>query len=370
MDPNIYQNEYFSSYDDLEVHRLMLEDHPRTLAYKNAIMNNKSYFKDKIVMDVGCGTGILSIFCAQAGAKKVYAVEASNVGNLAREIIKENKFEDVIEVIHGNVEDIILPDNIKVDAIVSEWMGFYLLHEGMLDSILIARDKFLKVNGEMFPESATIYISPCSVPSLYKNWEDCHGVTMTSMAKQLRASKYNKPEIMIIKEEDILGFEEVPLCWINLKEDTISEVDSFSIEHVVGAKKDGMYQGLCLWFDCVFPDLTKKNENVRLDTGPDSPPTHWKQTVILLPEEQLVEVGDPIAFQLDMTRDAINRRRYNIQVSLLDPDEAEHPLPCTCDLTKCLLIKAYMQQHPEPASKTEQMETNCLQEDPIDDDDV
>lgn len=76
----------------------MLEDSPRTSAYRNAILNNKEYFKDKIVMDVGCGTGILSLFCAQAGATKVYAVEASNIANLAKEIVKENNFEDVIEV--------------------------------------------------------------------------------------------------------------------------------------------------------------------------------------------------------------------------------------------------------------------------------
>jgi predicted RNA methylase len=76
----------------------MLEDDPRTSAYKNAIMNNKPFFKDKIVMDVGCGTGILSIFCAQAGAKVVYAVEASDVANLAKEIVKENKYEDIIQV--------------------------------------------------------------------------------------------------------------------------------------------------------------------------------------------------------------------------------------------------------------------------------
>ena len=77
----------------------MLEDSPRTEAYKNAILNNKEYFKDKVVMDVGCGTGILSVFCAQAGAKKVYAVEASQMADLAREIVKENGFDEIIEVI-------------------------------------------------------------------------------------------------------------------------------------------------------------------------------------------------------------------------------------------------------------------------------
>lgn len=76
----------------------MLEDEPRVTAYKDAILKNKEYFKDKIVMDVGCGTGILSIFCAKAGAKKVYAVEASNIVNLAKEIIEKNKLQDVIEV--------------------------------------------------------------------------------------------------------------------------------------------------------------------------------------------------------------------------------------------------------------------------------
>lgn len=81
----------------------MLEDYPRTESYRRAILENASYFKDKIIMDVGCGTGILSIFCAQAGAKKVYAVEASNLAFLAKEIIKENNFEEVIEVSLNNI---------------------------------------------------------------------------------------------------------------------------------------------------------------------------------------------------------------------------------------------------------------------------
>lgn len=47
----------------------MLKDRVRTDAYRDSIMKNKDLFKDKVVMDVGCGTGILSLFCAQAGAK-------------------------------------------------------------------------------------------------------------------------------------------------------------------------------------------------------------------------------------------------------------------------------------------------------------
>ena len=92
-------SEYFESYDDLEVHRLMLADSPRTEAYRDAILKNKEFFKDKIVMDVGAGTGILSLFCMKAGVKKVYAVEASPLAKVLKEVIKVNNAENVIEVI-------------------------------------------------------------------------------------------------------------------------------------------------------------------------------------------------------------------------------------------------------------------------------
>jgi len=68
----------------------MIKDSVRTNAYRDAIINNKDVFKDKVVMDVGCGTGILSMFCAKAGAKHVYAVEFSDIAKQAENIIKLN----------------------------------------------------------------------------------------------------------------------------------------------------------------------------------------------------------------------------------------------------------------------------------------
>lgn len=52
----------------------MLKDVVRTKTYQNVIYQNKFLIKDKVVLDVGAGTGILSLFCAKAGAKHVYAV--------------------------------------------------------------------------------------------------------------------------------------------------------------------------------------------------------------------------------------------------------------------------------------------------------
>ena len=90
--------DYFDSYDDLEVHRLMLCDSPRTESYRDAILKNQEFFAGKVVMDVGAGSGILSLFCKRAGAKKVYAVEASPLAKILKDVIRVNQAEDVIEV--------------------------------------------------------------------------------------------------------------------------------------------------------------------------------------------------------------------------------------------------------------------------------
>jgi histone-arginine methyltransferase CARM1 len=138
----------------------MLEDDIRTGIYRKAILDNRELFEGKIVMDVGAGTSILSIFAAQAGAKKVYAVEASNMADHAKALIAHNDLNHIIEVICAKIEDI--PDERigKVDIIVSEPLGFYLVNERMLETYVIARDKFLKPNGMMFPKSSDLYIVP------------------------------------------------------------------------------------------------------------------------------------------------------------------------------------------------------------------
>lgn len=66
--------DYFDSYAHWGIHEEMLKDDVRTLSYRNSIYQNKHLFRDKVVLDVGCGTGILSMFCAKAGAKHVYGV--------------------------------------------------------------------------------------------------------------------------------------------------------------------------------------------------------------------------------------------------------------------------------------------------------
>ena len=100
----------FTYYYGMLIHQQnMLQDHVRTGTYQRAVMENKIDFKDKVVVDVGTGSGILALFAAQAGARKVYAVEASAMAEKATEIVAANGFEDVIVVIKGKIEEIEIP---------------------------------------------------------------------------------------------------------------------------------------------------------------------------------------------------------------------------------------------------------------------
>lgn len=74
----------------------MLKDTVRTDAYRDFIYENKHIFKGRIVLDVGCGTGILSMFCARAGAAKVIAVDNSDIIDFARENVYKNGMGDTI----------------------------------------------------------------------------------------------------------------------------------------------------------------------------------------------------------------------------------------------------------------------------------
>ncbi|XP_040571491.1 protein arginine N-methyltransferase 1 [Lepeophtheirus salmonis] len=160
------KDDYFESYNLTFIHKVMLGDENRNKAYYKAVLHNPKFFKDKIIMDIGAGSGILSLFAARAGAKRVYAIEAvSGMAEVCRQIVHVNGFEDVIKVVESRVEQI---EGIgkSVDVIMSEWMGYCMFYEGMLHSVLYARDRFLKERGLLFPNKACLKLFGYSDPSI------------------------------------------------------------------------------------------------------------------------------------------------------------------------------------------------------------
>ncbi|KAJ6862813.1 protein arginine N-methyltransferase 1.1-like isoform X1 [Populus alba x Populus x berolinensis] len=178
---------YFDSYSHFGIHEEMLKDVVRTKTYQNVIYQNKFLFKDKVVLDVGAGTGILSLFCAKAGAAHVYAVECSHMANMAKEIVESNGYSNVITVLKGKIEEIELPVA-KVDIIISEWMGYFLLFENMLNSVLYTRDKWLVNDGIVLPDKTSLYLTAIE-DAEYKEdkiefWNNVYGFDMTCIKKQ------------------------------------------------------------------------------------------------------------------------------------------------------------------------------------------
>lgn len=240
------------------------------------------------------------------------------------------------QVVNSRVEDIVLPH--KVDVIVSEWMGFYMLHESMLDSVLMARDKFLKLEGLMFPSFCTLYASPCALPDLYSEWDNVYNVKMKSFAEALRKLYLYRPKIMSIEHENLLAHNVSPIIELDLKHCQPQQLDKIVAQrHLAVIEKSGIYQGICFWFDVQF-----QNINNVLSTSPKSPQTHWKQTIIVLPTQIEVEEGDAVMFNVLFQRSSPNSRHYSINLEMLDAEQQQHPNPCNCNRTKCKIIKTFL----------------------------
>ena len=175
---------YFDSYSHHGIHEEMLKDEVRTRTYQMAILGNRHLFEGKVVLDVGCGTGILSMFAVQAGASHVYAVDCSSIIHRASMIVRDNGMSDRITLLRGKMEDIALPVE-GVDVIVSEWMGYFLLYESMLNTVLFARDRWLRPGGVVFPDKAVMYLCACEDEAMkYERidfWDDVYGFDMSAL---------------------------------------------------------------------------------------------------------------------------------------------------------------------------------------------
>lgn len=204
------------------------------------------------MLDIGCGTGILSIFAARAGAKHVYAIENAEIALFAVEIIKRNGLQDKITVIKGKMEEISLPVP-KVDIIISEWMGYFLLYESMLDSVLWARDKYLVKDGKMLPDKLHMYVAAVEDGNYKKQkrdfWNDVYGVNMSC----LQSTVMREPLVDIVSSNAIISTPskilELNLCTMNP-----SEVE-FTAEYSLKCNYDEVAHGLVAWWDTDFSGM-------------------------------------------------------------------------------------------------------------------
>ncbi|KAI3814805.1 hypothetical protein L1987_14450 [Smallanthus sonchifolius] len=301
----IVNKNYFGSYSSFGIHKEMISDKVRTDAYRQAIVGNPSLLKGATVLDVGCGTGILSLFAAQAGASIVNAVEASDkMASVASQIARDNGLllnqasnggtkpgSGVIKVINSMVEDLIESGQIEphsVDVLVSEWMGYCLLYESMLSSVLVARDHWLKPGGAILPDTATMFVAGFSKGATSISfWENVYGFNMSSIGKELVEDAAHIPIVDVVDGNNLVTNTALLQAFdlVKMKPDEVDFTASVQLELKSSNSTEieptiTKCYGVVLWFETSFTSRFCKETPTVLSTSPYTPPTHWSQTLL------------------------------------------------------------------------------------------
>ncbi|RMD43210.1 hypothetical protein DV735_g1920, partial [Chaetothyriales sp. CBS 134920] len=326
---------YFTSYDHHGIHEEMLKDEVRTRSYRDAIYQNKHLFKDKVVLDVGCGTGILSMFAARAGAKHVIGVDMSSIINKAKLIVETNGLSSKITLLQGKMEEVELPAHVipdgKVDIIISEWMGYFLLYESMLDTVLYARDRYLRKDGKIFPDRATIYMAGIE-DGEYKDdkigfWDNVYGFDFSPM----KATALAEPLVDTVELKAVVT-DPCEVFVIDLNTVKTSDL-AFSERFELKCRRDDFIHALIAWFDI---DFTACHKNIRFSTGPHAKYTHWKQTVFYLRDMLTVQEGESVRGYLSNKPNDKNRRDLDIKIDYeLDTNDLNRYASGSCEYKMC-----------------------------------
>ncbi|XP_026176081.1 protein arginine N-methyltransferase 3 isoform X2 [Mastacembelus armatus] len=304
---------YFSSYGHYGIHEEMLKDKVRTESYRDFMYHNPDLFKNKVVLDVGCGTGILSMFAARAGAKKVISVDQSEIIYQAMDIVRSNHLEDKITLIKGRIEDVSLPVE-KVDIIISEWMGYFLLFESMLDSVLYARDLYLADGGSVYPDLCNISLAAVGDAQKHQDriafWDDVYGFNMACMKKAV------VPEAVVeVVKADVVISEPTVVQTVDCNTVQLSELE-FASDFCLRITKTTDCTAIVGYFD-IFFDKGCSNK-VIFSTGPQATKTHWKQTVFLLERPISVQAGEELQGKITVRKNKKDPRSLLVTFDLRD----------------------------------------------------
>ncbi|THD27470.1 Protein arginine N-methyltransferase 3 [Fasciola hepatica] len=347
---------YFCSYGHFAIHAEMINDIVRTESYRNFILSNAhTHFAGKTVLDVGCGSGILSLFASEAGATHVYGVEASvDIFAAAQETVIANHLSDRITLLRDCAENVKLPVD-RVDVIISEWMGYFLLFESMLDSVIQVALRCLTPAGHIYPRHYSLCLLGISCGQKLRHdcvdlWDNVYGFQMPT----LRRAALTEAHILDVSDPRVIGPADAaqgfriltskpcqlysldldivlkqrrnqPIShWSDLQsaegpidlwvDSTLDESATYQLDAFVG------------YFDVQF-DEDAPNP-VSFSTSPTSRTTHWKQTVFFLDKPITVKSGDHLTGNFKVRRAIKDVRglECSLQLSSLHGQPAVHQL--------------------------------------------
>lgn len=274
--------------DFINYHLSMMVDDVRTGSYRQAI--SQVIRKGDVVVDVGCGSGILSFLACRAGARHVYAIEREAVIEVAKLVAAKNGLQDRVTFFNDVSFSVELPE--RADVILTETMGTFGFEEGILGSLTDARDRFLKEGGRLIPHSVELFLVPVELPKFYEHVIDfwvtgCQGLDY-SPVRELTVNNFHPLKL----HEGTFLSEPTQVERIVFAETKRAEVNTNVSFY---ATRRGRLHGLAGWFNAeLAPGLQVSN-------GPGDRASHWGLAFFPIDRPVPVERGNRILTEISST---------------------------------------------------------------------
>lgn len=262
----------------------MIADASRMDAYAAAL--RQTIKPDSVVMDLGCGPGVLALLACKLGARRVYAVEPNNVVGLAREAAAANGFADRIEFFEKLSTEITLPEPATI--IVSDLRGVLPFFQQNIPALIDARKRLLARDGVLISRRDTLWAAVVEAPEqfaeLINPWQNKFDLDL-SAATRFITNTWRKAEI---KAEQFLT---EPVCWTTIDYHEVESPDTRA-EISWQAARNGAAHGFAVWFDSELVD------DVAFSNHPAAPRMIYGQAFFPFSEPVTISEGDRIELRL------------------------------------------------------------------------
>ncbi len=279
------------------VHVGMLDDETRSAAFIEAI--RRTVRPEDVVLDIGCGTGVLSVAAALAGARRVYAIEASSMAEAAADLAKANGVEDRVTVLRGWSSRISIAD--RATVLVTETIGNDALEEHVMDIVTDAHKRLLAPSARVIPSVVQLRAALVRVPEpaldrltfTERNtarWTRSYGMDFSPMTRHVPGGPCAVSLDLPRARELVPVTEAFDVGRLDLQSPAVTHAH----ERSVVVDRDGPVHGALLFFDVEVDAAT------RFTTEPWACPDtgHWRPTLFLEPRAHEARKGDALKVRL------------------------------------------------------------------------